>query len=140
MCWRHVLGYQCNNIYKKCYSFLITFFLLLGNLRMSRKQFWFLLITAKIDQKISYEKDRLHWLDRASEWYFYLRIVCKPKQVTTLSTRHYKCLNHHNQRLCNSFFDWRKFGAPNIRCFVITFFVSFLHSFCVKIQANEGEK
>ena len=37
-------------------------------------------------------------------------------------------------------FDWRKFGAPNIRCFVIHFFVSFLHSFCVKIQANEGEK
>ena len=30
--------------------------------------------------------------------------------------KHSKCLNHHNQRLCKIFFDWGKFGAPNIRC------------------------
>ena len=38
------------------------------------------------------------------------------------------------------FVDWLKFGAPNLWCFVIIFFVSFLHSFCAKIQANEGER
>ena len=37
------------------------------------------------------------------------------------------------------FFDCHKFGASNIWCFVMIF-VSFLHSFCVKNQANEGKK
>ena len=46
----------------------------------------------------------------------------------------------HNQRLCNFFVDWRKLCAPNIRCFVINYVVSFLHSFCVKFQAKEVEK
>ena len=49
--------------------------------------------------------------------------------------RHSKCLNHHNQRLCKFFLEWRKFGAPNKQCFVL-----FFHSFCVKIQANEGKR
>ena len=37
------------------------------------------------------------------------------------------------------FLDWRKFGAQNIRFFSYIFFVSFLQSFCVKIQATEGK-
>ena len=40
---------------------------------------------------------------------------------------------------CVNVFDWRKFGALNIRCFVITFFnLIFTLFFCVKIQANES--
>ena len=57
-----------------------------------------------------------------------------------VTSRHSKCLKRHNQRLCNFFFDLRKFGAFNIQCFVINLLVSFLHTFCVKIQANEGKK
>ena len=44
--------------------------------------------------------------------------------VKFLAARHSKCLNHPNQRLC-IFFDWRKFGAQYIRCFVIHFLSHF---------------
>ena len=61
----------------------------------------------------------------------------KKTQSTYLldSIRQSKCLNHHNQRLYKFFFDWHKFGAPNIQYFVIIFsssffFFSFLYSFC----------
>ena len=53
------------------------------------------------------------------------KLTPKRKQIIY---RHSKCLNHHNQRLCKFF------------CHNFIFFFSFLHSFCVTIQANEEKK
>ena len=33
------------------------------------------------------------------------------EEIEGKRSKHSKCLNHHNQRLCKFFFDWRKFGA-----------------------------
>ena len=65
------------------------------------------------------------------------RMVCYDRkfclEVPHPFTRPSKCLSHHNQRLCKFFFDRRKFGALNIRCFVMNFVCPiFIHFLCKK--------
>ena len=60
------------------------------------------------------------------------------KHLPSVDHRHSKCLNHHNQQLCN-FFDWCKFGAPNIHCFVIIFFSFFSSHFYTLLCKNSSK-